>query len=93
MLKQLTSPQLAELEQFWALEGGWGDYKQDYRMGQLCSIQAEVNRNKKKKSQPYRPDDFAMRPKMQKPTPSDNAEKIRSTFDMLAGANPEKKRK
>ena len=75
----------------WQIEGGWGEYKQDYRFGQLCSIQAEMNRNKKKKPEPYRPGDFAMRPKMQKPTPSDNVQKIQSTFDMLSGAKSEKK--
>ena len=37
----LSSPQLTELEAFWIVEGGWGDYKQDYRFGQLCATQMQ----------------------------------------------------
>ncbi len=93
MLKQLTSPQLTELEAFWANEGGWGEMKQDYRFGQLCSMQANMNRNPKKKPQPYTTEDFAMRPRQQKATPEDKAQKIRSSFDMLAGVKQKKKKK
>lgn len=85
MLRQLTSPQLTELEQFWQLEGGWGDYKEDYRNAQLLSMQANLNRNPKKRSQPYKLDDFVMRPKQQKVTSEDKQQKIRSAFDMMAG--------
>ncbi len=67
--------------------------KQDFRFGQLCSMQANINRNKKKRSQPYTTEDFAMRPWQQKATPEDKAQKIRSSFDMLAGVKKEKPKK
>lgn len=77
----------------WQLEGGWGEMKQDYRIGQLCSIQANINRDKKKKPQPYKPDDFAMRPKQQKATSEDKQKKIRANLDMLSGVKTKPKKK
>lgn len=92
MLNQLTSPQLAELEAMWAIEGGWGDYKQDYRMGQLCAIHANINRDKKKRRQSYTSEDFSMRPKWKDATP-DKTAKVRANLDMLATRKGKRKKK
>ncbi len=90
-MRTLTSPQLSELEAFWIAEGGWGEWKQDYRFGQLCSIHANINRDKKKKSNPYTADDFAMRPKQKRQVDAEEAErKIRHTLDGLAGIKKKK---
>jgi hypothetical protein len=84
MLRDLTSPQLTELEAFWRHEGGWGDWKQDYRIGQLCSIHANINRDSKKRLQPYSPEDFAMRPSQERD--SEEAQRgVKARLDMLAG--------
>ena len=83
MLQHMTSPQLTELEAFWQLEGGWGDFKQDFRFGQLCSIHANINRDSKKKRDPYKPEDFALRPRA--PQREENTQEIRGKMDMLAG--------
>jgi hypothetical protein len=94
MLQAITSPQLAELEAFWTIEGGWGDWKQDYRFGQLCSLQANINRNSKKQPKPYSAEDFAMRPKLAKKVNGKEAEqRIRGAFDMLAGQGESKKKR
>ncbi len=94
MLTQLTSPQLTELEAFWALEGGWGDWKQDYRHGQLCSIHANINRDAKKRPQPYSADDFVMRPRQPKEVnEKDLSKRIRHSFDGLAGSKKKPKKK
>ena len=86
MLKQLTSSQLSELESFWNIESGWGDWKQDYRMGQLTAITAEPHRDKKKKPKPYTAIDFALRSDgMRKETSkSDRVDRIRKSLDMMA---------
>lgn len=94
MLKQLTSPQLTELEAMWALEGGWGDYKQDYRHGQLCSLHANMNRNQKSRPQPYTAEDFVMRPRQTRQPGQDTADaKIRHTLEMFSGVKAGKKKK
>jgi len=86
MLKQLTSSQLTELESFWLIEGGWGDWKQDYRIGQLTAITAEPNRDKKRRATPYTAEDFALRPReARKETNKGNKVKqIKKNLDMVA---------
>jgi len=89
----MTSPQLSELEAFWTVEGGWGEYKQDYRFGQLCSMHANINRNKKSKPEPYKADDFVMRPKFsQGDEEQDQEQKVRAQLDSMAGGEGKKKR-
>ena len=87
MLRRLTSSQLTELESFWSIEAGWGDWKQDYRMGQLTAISAEPNRDKKKRAKPYTAEDFALRPREARKEMSrdDRVERIRKSLDMMAG--------
>ena len=87
MLRWLTSSQLTELESFWSIEAGWGDWKQDYRMGQLTAISAEPNRDKKKRAKPYTAEDFALRPREARKETSrdDRVERIRKSLDMMAG--------
>lgn len=85
MLRDLTSPQLSELEAMWRVEGGWGEFKQDQRFAQLCSLQANLNRNPKQRPEPYKMDDFMLRPKQQ-PTDQDAADaRIRHSMEMFAG--------
>ena len=86
MLKQLTSSQLTELESFWLIEGGWGDWKQDYRIGQLTAITAEPNRDKKRRARPYTAEDFALRPRevRKETSKSDRVDHIKKNLDMVA---------
>lgn len=62
LLRQLSSAQLTELECFWDIDGGFGDHKDEYRFAQLCAIQAEINRDKKKRPQPFSIKDFLLIP-------------------------------
>ena len=76
------------------MEGGWGDYKQDYRIGQLCQILANVNRNTKKKSSPFTIEEFSLRPKEQnRKNPKEAEKRIRHSLDGLAGVKAGKKRR
>jgi hypothetical protein len=85
MLRQLTSAQVTELEEMWAIEGGWGDYKQDYRIGQLTALFAEANRDRKKHPKPYSTEDFALRPKgPRKETKREATKRMRSALNMMA---------
>lgn len=94
MLATMTSPQLSELEAFWTVEGGWGDYKQDYRIGQMCATLANIHRDSKRKPNPYSIDEFALRPRQANRTDPKEAEKrIRHSLDGLAGVNGEKKKR
>lgn len=94
MLRDLTSPQLTELEAFWRIEGGWGESKEDYRNAQLLSMQANLNRNKKQRLKPYKPDDFVMRPKFSKSDPEQDKEKeVRAQLDAMSSGGEKKKRK
>ena len=85
MLKQLTSSQLTELESFWLIEGGWGDWKQDYRIGQLTAITAEPNRDKKRRARPYTVEDFALRPReaRKETSKSDRGSRMKGNLDMM----------
>ena len=93
MLRQLTSSQLSELESFWNIEGGWGDWKQDYRMGQLTAITAEPHRDKKRKAKPYTAQDFALRPREanKQNSKGDKMNRIRQSLDMMVQQKGKKK--
>ena len=91
MMERLDARQLAELEAFWFAEGGWGEMKQDFRFGQLCSIHANINRDAKKRTRPYTAEDFALRPQVA-PRATRHAEKrIRASLDMWAGVRAKKR--
>lgn len=89
MLQQMTSPQLTELEAFWSIEGGWGEYKEDYRNAQILSMQANINRDSKRKPEPYNAEDFVMRPKLK--DTEEKPEQVRAGLDALAGKKAKKK--
>ena len=92
MLKQLTSAQLTELEAMWTLEGGWGDWKQDYRIGQLTTLMAELNRDRKKRPKPFSVEEFSLRPRLeQKKRDKNKTKRLRATFDMMARPKKDKK--
>ena len=93
MLRQISSSQLSELESFWNIEGGWGDWKQDYRIGQLTAISAEPNRDKKKRARPYTAEDFALRPRevKSKGTKDERVERMRKSLDMMVQQKRKKK--
>ena len=82
----MTSSQLSELESFWNIEGGWGDWKQDYRIAQLTAISAEPHRDKKRKAKPYTAEDFVLRPKEAKTrgTRDERVRRMRKSLDMMA---------
>lgn len=81
----MTSSQLTELESLWNIEGGWGEWKQDYRIGQLTAILAESNRNSKKRNTPFQTSEFTLRPKDKVLIKKrDNRNKIKQTFEALA---------
>jgi hypothetical protein len=86
MLRQISSSQLSEIEAFWNIEGGWGDWKQDYRIGQLTAISAEPNRDRKRRQRPYTAEDFALRPREAKnrANKDDRVERMRKSLDMMA---------
>jgi len=54
----------------------------DYRTGLLCSVLAEINRDHKRKSQPYTPADFMPKKASRGQTP----EQILATVQMLNAA-------
>jgi len=70
----------------WFIENGWGDWKQDYRIGQLTAITAEPHRDKKKRARPYTAADFALRADETKRQTSktDRISRIRQSLDMMA---------
>ena len=83
LLESLDVYELQEWRIFWQMEGGFGDWKQDYRTGQICQILANVNRDSKKQRTPFNLEDFALRPKKKGLTP--NKQKyIRQQLDALA---------
>lgn len=75
----------------WQIEGGWGDWKQDYRIGQLTALNAEINRDRKKRPQPYKAEDFALRPKDINQAKMTHKKRIKAAFDMLALPKGKKK--
>ena len=66
------------------MEGGFGDFKQDYRTGQICQILANVNRNAKKQRTPYKTEDFTMRPKKKTAMTQNKQKYIRQRLDAMA---------
>ena len=73
------------------MEGGFGDFKQDYRAGQICQILANVNRNAKKQRTPYKTEDFTMRPKRKTAMTPDKQKYIRQRLDAMATPKKGKK--
>ena len=65
------------------MEGGFGDWKQDHRNGQICQILANVNRDTKKQRTPFKTEDFALRPK-KKALTSNKQKYIRQQLDAMA---------
>lgn len=55
MLRKITSSELTEWVAMYNLEP-WGDARDDFRMGQICSTIANVKRTKSMKA--LKPDDF-----------------------------------
>lgn len=90
LMGAIDTQELNEWRAFWELEGGFGDMKQDMRIGQVCSTIANVNRSRKTK--PFKPDDFALRPK-KIDSRKDNTAAIMAGFDALAAMGKPKKRK
>lgn len=68
------------------MEGGFGDVKRDSHFGNLCALLANINTNPKKRSAPYRMQDFWLRPGKNRQQEADNTNKIMAAFDMLAGS-------
>ena len=53
----LNARQIAEWEAFYTLEM-FGDIREDLRFARLCALLAEINRNHKKRSEPFREEEF-----------------------------------
>lgn len=93
MCQSLKASELAELEEFWEMEWGWGDYKQDFRIGQLCALLANIHMGKhsKKRGRGYTKEDFALRPKQTGDNRRDKKKQIMAGFDMLSKITKGKK--
>ena len=93
LLESLDIYELEEWKVFHAIEGGFGDAKQDYRAGQICSILANVNRNAKTTPTPFSADDFAMRPKLvEEKNDKDSVKEFKRTMDAIATPKKEGKK-
>lgn len=88
-MRDLTSSELTELEAFWNLENGWGEWKQDYRIGQLTSLLANIYRDTKKRQNPYSMEDFALRPQPTKQTDSkqERSKRIQAMLNAFSTKN------
>ena len=91
LLESLDIYELQEWRIFWQMEGGFGDFKQDYRTGQICQILANVNRNGKKQRSPYLLEDFTMRPKRKTAMTLNKQKYIRQRLDAIATPKKGKK--
>lgn len=80
MLAGMTSRQLTEWMAFAALEP-FGDERADLRMGILASVIANVNRDPKRRAQPYEPKDFL--PRFEEEEPEENQAKMLQKVEML----------
>lgn len=89
MLHELSSSQLTELEAYWVINGGFGDYKQEYRFAQLCSLLANINRDSKRKPQPFSINDFLLIPQQEEPEQKENS--IRAFFEFLSKVKRKKR--
>jgi hypothetical protein len=76
MLDSLTSRQLTELMAFHELDP-WGEGRADLRMGIQAALTANINRDSKKKPEPFSPEDFMPFVKRRKENP---AAKLRAQF-------------
>lgn len=57
MLRDMTGPQLLEWRAYADLEP-FDEERADLRAAQICAVLAEVNRDKKKRPEPFTPKDF-----------------------------------
>ena len=80
----MTSGQLAEWMAYDAVEPS-GEYRQELRSGQLCSLLANINRDSEKRPEPFVPLDFMFftdRPeeKQEPPTAEELNAKLKQVF-------------
>lgn len=59
LMDTISPEELVTQAAFFALEP-WGEWREDFRIAQLCALIANVNRDPKKRSQPYTAKDFMM---------------------------------
>ena len=91
LIQNASRHEIQEWQAFWEMEGGFGNWKEDHRSAQICSIIANVNRNPKKRGRPYKTEDFAMRPRPKKgPMTKTSEQRIRAQLDAMAVAKPNK---
>ena len=60
LLQRITSRELSEWMAYESIEP-FGERRSDLRMGILASLIANANRDRRKRSEPYEPDDFIPR--------------------------------
>ena len=84
LLDCLTSSQLAGWMAYAALEP-FGEYRSELRHGQQMALQANINRDSKRKPEPYAPADFMSfvtepPPPQHEPTPGEIEAKLERIF-------------
>lgn len=90
----LSGQQLAEWEAFLQIEPLEGD-KTEFMLAQLCSIVANVNRDSKKRPQPFEVKDFMLQldPKPKKRMSQDELKEAVLGLASAFGAKPSKKKR
>lgn len=84
LLAQLTSSQLAGWMAYSSIEP-FGEYRSELRHGQQMALQANINRDNKRKPDPYVAGDFMNflseeKPETAEPTPDEMEEKLATIF-------------
>lgn len=79
MLERMSWREYLEWQEYFALEP-FGEERADLRAGIVASVIANVNRDPKKRKEPYAPLDFMPYTERPKPTPEQVAHKIRAAL-------------
>jgi hypothetical protein len=86
----MSSAEFVEWQAFQRLEGPFAPEREDWRATIIASTIAEVNRDRKHRSKPYRPDDFIpdwpaqSGVEKEQPHPEEVATKVKRYFQGLA---------
>jgi len=83
----ITENELVEWMAFYQIDP-FGEWREDLRNAQLCALLAEINRDRKKKSSPYKIADFML---FMPPKKKQSAEELKAALMQLVKSKKEKR--
>ena len=83
MMRELSADEIVDWIAYYSIEP-FGEYKMDARFANLMALEANINRDPKKRRRPFTPDDFMPKPPAPPPSPEDVERKVYGIMRAIA---------